>query len=877
MKKLLLLFVTAIVTTMAAQAATYYGFKIGGVEVNSDNYQNVTGSNISGKVVYDPDTKTVTLTNVTIARTGKDNRAIFNEYRPQLTVVLQGTCNLSATESAPLRFERHTTIVVPEGSKATITGGSEGGIYLTNSTALTLKGYGTINITADSKGGIEGSTDSNKISFQEGIKATIAGGGGDLLDIWRVAFCDNSKVTLKATYNGKPNVNNVDLFVLLDDHVVLEPLGAAYNQEAESVVLNGNNVSNQDILVSNDYVALINSTYFPDANFRKCLLELFPKGYLTQADIDATTSLDVKKKSISTLAGIKYFTALTNLNCSDNSLSALYLDSCPNLTTLDCSYNQLTSLILDYNKKLKYLYCQDNKLTTLDLSKNTSLSVLYCYFNNINGSGAEAFVNKLPHRSSSGTIRFFVENALVNGVSKLDNNLLLREQVQAANEKNWYLTYTSVSTANPWYEYIGELLVNETNFPDQQFRDWVVNNADTNGNGYLSQSELRVISISVNSKNIASLQGIEYFTSLRALYCENNKLTTLDLSKNTDLSTLYCYNNKITDDGAQNFVDKLPIKENGNIRFKYGVNDVNSLTVEQAQTVKDKKWDLRWLKDGYWVPFYGHSDYPIAVCGVQVTSDNRDGITGEGITGTITYDPEANVLTLDNATITAATANAIRVEADLPGLNIKLVGENTITMTNPGKIAVNIFNSDGAVIEGPGKLHFNNASAAIYLSSGPGSGDHRATIRNCEISANDPTTYSPSGTSIQEDDGDANLTIENATVRLAKGNISCGYDLQLVDCYISKPEGGHIDGGSVCAAGSNSYFTGEIVILPTSQTIAGDVDGSDIVDVDDVNAIINIILGKKPASEYTGVADVDGSGIVDVDDVNAVINIILNK
>ena len=38
---------------------------------------------------------------------------------------------------------------------------------------------------------------------------------------------------------------------------------------------------------------------------------------------------------------------------------------------------------------------------------------------------------------------------------------------------------------------------------------------------------------------------------------------------------------------------------------------------------------------------------------------------------------------------------------------------------------------------------------------------------------------------------------------------------------------------------------------------------------------INIILGKNTANDYVGEADVDGSGIVDVDDVNAVINIIL--
>ena len=66
------------------------------------------------------------------------------------------------------------------------------------------------------------------------------------------------------------------------------------------------------------------------------------------------------------------------------------------------------------------------------------------------------------------------------------------------------------------------------------------------------------------------------------------------------------------------------------------------------------------------------------------------------------------------------------------------------------------------------------------------------------------------------------------------------------------------------------------VYMAEHQTaLAGDVDGSGIVDVDDVNAMINIILEMKAASDYPGVADLDGSGIVDVDDVNALINIIL--
>lgn len=55
----------------------------------------------------------------------------------------------------------------------------------------------------------------------------------------------------------------------------------------------------------------------------------------------------------------------------------------------------------------------------------------------------------------------------------------------------------------------------------------------------------------------------------------------------------------------------------------------------------------------------------------------------------------------------------------------------------------------------------------------------------------------------------------------------------------------------------------------------GDITGDTLVDVDDVNALVNIILGLKNATYYKGTADVNSSGIVDVDDVNIVINIIL--
>jgi Leucine-rich repeat (LRR) protein len=70
---------------------------------------------------------------------------------------------------------------------------------------------------------------------------------------------------------------------------------------------------------------------------------------------------------------------------------------------------------------------------------------------------------------------------------------------------------------------------------------------DTDNDKEISEDEVKtVIKINVHNKNISSLSGIEYFTMLTDLTCTNNKITTLDLSKNTKLITLYCYMNQLT-------------------------------------------------------------------------------------------------------------------------------------------------------------------------------------------------------------------------------------------------------------------------------------------------------------------------------------------
>lgn len=76
--------------------------------------------------------------------------------------------------------------------------------------------------------------------------------------------------------------------------------------------------------------------------------------------------------------------------------------------------------------------------------------------------------------------------------------------------------------------------------------EWGVLPFDINGDGIISPEEAENVRwIDVTDMGISSLKGVECFTELEILYCANNALTSLDLSRNTKLTHLHCYYNQL--------------------------------------------------------------------------------------------------------------------------------------------------------------------------------------------------------------------------------------------------------------------------------------------------------------------------------------------
>ena len=138
----------------------------------------------------------------------------------------------------------------------------------------------------------------------------------------------------------------------------------------------------------------INSTNFPDANFRSYLLSEYPSGTITTAQLNARTELILENKGISDMTGVQYFTQLTKLSLYYNNLTSFDASPLTKLTYLNLGYNKLTSVIVNNNTALEQLYLQNNQLTvltvyqksalrTLWIRNNPNLTKLYCAHNNI--------------------------------------------------------------------------------------------------------------------------------------------------------------------------------------------------------------------------------------------------------------------------------------------------------------------------------------------------------------------------------------------------------------------------------------------------------------------------------------------------------------
>ena len=248
---------------------------------------------------------------------------------------------------------------------------------------------------------------------------------------------------------------------------------------------------------------------------------------------------------------------LKELNCSGNQLMELDVGNQTQLTQLDCSNNKLTELNVKQNGGLTSLICNDNQLKSLDLSKNNSLSNLNCAknrlacvdFSHMIGSTINADGNRRPIAvRTDGTFELttlpgFDVSKAINWNGGIVSGTTLRVY-PGADEVSYQ--YNCGDGVNRTFIFETSLPINEDNFPDDNFRNYIRTYKAGNRDVLTVEEQRKVETIEVEGWNISNLKGIEAFPNLKELNCGNNSIQKLDLRQNPELEKLICNNNQLT-------------------------------------------------------------------------------------------------------------------------------------------------------------------------------------------------------------------------------------------------------------------------------------------------------------------------------------------
>ena len=153
-----------------------------------------------------------------------------------------------------------------------------------------------------------------------------------------------------------------------------------------------------------------------------------------------------------------------------------------------------------------------------------------------------------------------------------------------------------------------DVMINETTFPDEIFRKWVLNQ-EYGKDGILTEKEIAGVTFMnlfpqnlIAVGHIKSLKGIEYFTAVTKIVCSMNELTELDLSKNTALTWLECYGNHLTKLDLSKNTELTILDCSGNELTALNVSCCNKLTElncimnELTELDLSKNTALTWLE-----------------------------------------------------------------------------------------------------------------------------------------------------------------------------------------------------------------------------------------------------------------------------------------
>ena len=379
----------------------------------------------------------------------------------------------------------------------------------------------------------------------------------------------------------------------------------------------------------------INSSTFPDANLRSCLLEMYPDGQISQSEIQNRTSLDISGKGIRNLSGVELFENLQELDCSNNNINQLSINTylelkklksldisnnaslkslfvtgfyeeyddgetrpgvtnyvleelnaseCPSLTELHCGNNLLKNLNIDGCTSLKELDCGNNLLKNLSIDGCTSLTKLDCNSNllkNLNIDGCTSLTkldcnsNLLKNLSIDGNVPLAFLYCYSNDIKELDISNCKKLKILKCGDNS----LESLDVRN--LTLLESLECQKNKLSSLKLEDKKLHYIDCSENK-LSSLDLSKVSFLSTSDNIAEI--IYFADSYGAIDCSDNLLKSLKLPQNEKISVIRCDNNELTKLDLSKLV--LLAKNGYYSEFTYDKNKVKKLLLPKYKIGK---------------------------------------------------------------------------------------------------------------------------------------------------------------------------------------------------------------------------------------------------------------------------------------------------
>ena len=576
-KKILLSLMAVAMVSMSASAATKYEINIAGIEVTSDNCNYISSSTsgndgiTSGYAKYVASSNTLYLYDLVISRDGSSDYCIHNRKCEGLTIRFEGSCNIYSQKAPALKLQKNTRLNFYSGT-STIYSKTSNAVAVDNNARITFfgSGYANFKTTGGSADCFKGGGGSAVLDFC-GVNTTIKSYGGhavntfDLQFYWNTSEYGQTFCNVRIYSNGtKQSINNCT-FHTGSGVELLEPYQSYYSSSSKTICTSsGSPVTSQDIYISNLFVAILNSTYFPDANFRGYLQRnCFPKGYITTSDVNSTKVMNASSEYIFSLQGLEYFTKLENFACEENQLTSL--PTLPStLKILNCSDNKLTSLPY-MPSGLTQLICDKNQLTSLPSFPNT-LQILECENNKLSGT-----VNLSNHPALSRLTINDNPNMTTLKCNNCSLTTLNVENCTALTNLDCYsnqLTTLDISTLNN--------LVNLN----------CSNNKLSGSFNYCDHSSFKILDISNNPnltyiycfRNALNSLNVRNCSGITSLYCYSNAITSLDLTGCTALMSFNCSNNLLTSLNVKNLSNLINLYCWDNKLSSLDVSNMTELT-----------------------------------------------------------------------------------------------------------------------------------------------------------------------------------------------------------------------------------------------------------------------------------------------------------